>query len=89
MNIVQSIDEEEIEIKKISKKHLFLLYILKNKNIRVDLDVLLQFDNEYNEEILHKECIQYFKNINNKTKIVIINEYRNPIYSIMDRYLHE
>jgi hypothetical protein len=87
MNPDSLLYDDTQEKKKISKKHLFILYILKNKNIRVDLDVLFKFDN-FNEEILHKECIQYFKNITNKTKIVIINEYRNPIYEIMERYQH-
>jgi hypothetical protein len=77
--------EKYVEDKKISKKHLFVLFILKNKNIRVDSDILLQLD-EFDYEILHKECIQYFKNMNNKTKLNIINEYRNPIYSIIDNF---
>lgn len=77
----------QTEITKLPKKYALLLYILKDKNIQLDINDILSIPSEYNEEEIHKECIQYFKNKTNKIKTNIHNVYDNPIYSIINAYI--
>ncbi len=76
--------EQPYIAKAISKKQAFLLYVLKTYNIKINYDSVMNIDEDYDEDTIHKECIAHFKNKTNKVKTQIVNVYNNPIYAIMN-----